>query len=99
VTANERDHPAGLSTRDEAGVDGSVAAMVGQEGRRQQEQVENRKHQQVGSIVAIGIAASVQPECEPNEDRPGNNGDRHVDCTDKAECPRGQRNRNQAHAE
>jgi hypothetical protein len=26
----------------------------------------------------IGIAASVQPECEHNEDRPGNNGDRHV---------------------
>jgi hypothetical protein len=41
---------------------------------------------------------TVQPECEHNEDRPANNGDRRLDCADKAECPRQQRNRNQVHA-
>jgi hypothetical protein len=72
--------------------------MFGQEGRKQQEQVENREHEQVGSIAASGTAASAQPECEYNEDRPADSGGRGIDHTDKTECPREQRNRNQEHA-
>src|SRR4051794_10925130 len=42
--------------------------MLGQEGREQQEQVEDREHEQTGCIAALGRAASAQPEGEPNED-------------------------------
>src|SRR5258705_8401880 len=61
--------------------------MVGQEGRKQQEQVENREDEEVGSIAALGIAASAQPECEHNENCPADNGGSPPKLITTAPCP------------
>ena len=67
--------------------------VVGQQSRKQHEQVEDGEREQAMSGAPIGLAAPAQLQRERNEDRSADGGDRAIDRAGKSERPRQQRSR------